>query len=101
MLKAPSAYASSTIAASLVAVSRAWCSSSAVSPMLSRPGPIRITSASAVIVASSSLSDRAMTLASGTAMLSAAAVDDSTASCSRPAPARSAPTPASSTAPGV
>src|SRR4051812_17886679 len=46
-------------------------------------------------------SGRPSTAASGTAMLSAIAVESDTASCSRPAPARSADTPASSTAPGV
>lgn len=49
----------------------------------------------------SSVSGGPITLASGTAMLSAGAVVTVTASCNRPAPARSAATPASSTAPGV
>ena len=76
-----------------------------------RPGPTATTSASATRppsrspgsprTAPSSVSGRPTTSASGTWMLSDAAVDSAAASWSTPAPARSAATPASSTAPGV
>src|SRR6266536_2093082 len=110
-LSAPSAYASSTIGVPGSAADRTRRSTCSVSSTLSRPGPTATTAASATRSVTrsgrlpdtepSSVSGSPTTSASGTSMLSAAAVDAVTASWSTPAPERSAATPASSTAPGV